>query len=120
MSTGKAYAFFGCRATKDQIEGQLPLIRGLSQAPENLQLTLYGIDNFGGDIEFSRFITPAKKRGNEYVLEAAYPAATNEETADNLAAIMNNLYSGSPLFEKGDEYRGEIVYKKGDKFMLRD
>jgi len=38
--TGKAYAFFDCRASKGKIERFLPVIREYIQTPKTLELSL--------------------------------------------------------------------------------
>jgi len=49
-------------------------------------------------------------------MEATYPNATNNQTADELASILNQAYQ-SPLYEKGEIFRGIVVYKERGKYL---
>lgn len=51
-------------------------------------------------------------------MEAKYPNASNEQTADELAAILNQAYQ-SPLYQKGEEFIGAIVYKDLNTYVFR-
>lgn len=64
---GKAYGFFHCRASQQEIEAELPFIRRLVNAPSQLELSLIeGVENLKGD---SDLLALAKKAGLRYVLK---------------------------------------------------
>mgnify|MGYP001566595669 FL=1 len=119
-SVGKAYGFFYCNAPKNQIEEYLPTIRECAQTPSKLELSLNDISSFQSeDSELTSLAQEAKQQGINYVLEANYPQATNEKTADELSAVLNQAYQ-SPLYETGESFKGAIVYKQGNSYIFRD
>ena len=61
----------------------------------------------------------AKEAGMKYIMEATCPNATNRQTADELSAILNQAYQ-SPLYQKGEKFRGEIVYKENGEYLFRE
>jgi len=118
--TGKAYAFFYCKASKEQIESELPTIRELVRTPSKLELSLTeGTDNIQDDEKLTALAQEAKQTGLNYTLQATYPNATNKKTADELAAILNQAYQ-SPLYADKEEFRGGIIYKEKDEYVFRD
>jgi hypothetical protein len=118
--TGKAYAFFYCKASKVEIEAELPTIRELVRTPSKLELSLTeGTDNTQGDEKLKALAQEANQAGLNYMLHATYPNATNKKTADEVAAILNQAYQ-SPLYADKEEFRGDIVYKEKDEYVFRD
>ena len=82
---GKAYAFFDCNASKEDIEEELPFIRKCVKTPNSLELSLInGADTLIGDSQLLQIAKEAKDAGIKYVMEATYPNATNNQTADKL------------------------------------
>lgn len=117
--TGKAYAFFYCKASKEQIEETLPAIRECAQTPSDLELTLSeGFDDLGGDKELMTLAQKADYYGNNYVLEAK-SASTNEAAANELADILNQAYQ-SPLYSDGEAFSGGIVYQDKGRYVFRE
>lgn len=131
---GRAYAFFDCRASKEQIEIELPTIRQYVKTPSNLELSLTeGVEKFWEknkstmaqgialrDIpQLMTMIQEAKDSGMRYVLEAKYEGATNRQTADEVASVMNQAYQ-SPLYADREEFRGAIVYQDMRKYVFRE
>ena len=117
---GKAYAFFDCRASKEQIEAELPTIRQCVKTPSNLELSLTeGVEKLRGDNELMALAKEAKEGGMRYVLEAKYKGGTNKQTADEVASVMNQAYQ-SPLYADKEEFRGAIVYQDMGKYVFRD
>src|SRR3989344_5100841 len=99
---GKAYGFFYCSASKQEIERELPRSREMAQTPSELELSLIeGMDNIRGNEELTTLAQEAKQNGINYMLETTYPNATNRSAADELANIFNMIYV-SPLYQKGD------------------
>ncbi|MGV8151703.1 MAG: hypothetical protein ACP5OG_01355 [Candidatus Nanoarchaeia archaeon] len=121
MKTGEAYAFFDCNACKGEIEETIPVIRKMINAPGKLELSLKdGInpDDFE-EAELASIAREAKDEGINYVLEAKYEGATNRQTADELALIMNQAYQ-SQLYQKGEQFRGAIFYKEEGRYLTRE
>ena len=52
-------------------------------------------------------------------MEATYPDATNHQTADEVASVLNQAYQ-SQLYERGEQFRGEVVYKEKGSYMFRE
>ncbi|MDP2906789.1 MAG: hypothetical protein Q8O03_02515 [Nanoarchaeota archaeon] len=119
-NVGKAYGFFDCNASKEVIESELPTIRELVKTPSKLELSLIkGVDNLKGDSDLMSIAREAKESGIKYVVEATYPDATNKETADELASILNQAYQ-TPLYQDGEQFYGSVFYKELGKYVSRD
>lgn len=120
--TGKAYAFFDCSASKNEIEAELPTVRRLAQTPNQLEISLTEeFDKLKGDwglVSLNSIAKHAKKMGLRYLMEATYPNATNKATADELAIILNQAYQ-SPLSQNKEPFRGEIIYKGKIRYIFR-
>jgi hypothetical protein len=119
--TGRAYAFFNCRASKQEIEAEIPTIRELVQTPGELELSL--TDNFKlkdfTDYKLRSIVKYAKKSGMNYLLTAKYPNATNKQTGDEVAGVLNQAYQ-SPLYQEGEQFSGAIVYKEMEDYIFRE
>lgn len=120
---GKAYAFFYCEAPKREIEETLPTIREFVQTPSELELHLLEITQdpqvYPGKPQLSQIVAEAKLSGMRYFMEAKYPGATNEKTADELAAILNQAYQ-SPLYQEEEPFRGAVVYEDKGEYIFRE
>jgi hypothetical protein len=117
---GKAYGFFECPASKQRIEAALPLIREDVKIPSDLELTLIeGMDNLKGDAKLIALAQQAKRAGIQYVLEAKYPGASNEQASIELNTILNQAYLSS-LYNKGDQLNREIVYEQNGEYLFRE
>ena len=116
---GKAYGFFDCRASKPEIEAEVPFIRELISAPSELELSLIeGIEHLKGDADLLALAQNNKRLvGLRYVLKATYPNETNRETAEELATLLAQVYQ-TPLYEPDDPFFGEIVYKEGGYYLF--
>ena len=120
LGVGKAYGFFYCNASEQEIETELPAIRELVKTPSQLELSLIGgMDNIKGDEILTALVQEAKKDGMNYMLQATYPNRTNKDTADELASIINQAYQ-SPLYEANEPFHGAIVYEEKGKYVFRD
>ena len=116
---GKAYGFFYCNASKEAIESELPTIRKLAKTPSKLELSLTeGMDNLKGDSKLTSLAQEAKQDGINYVLEATYSNASNKQTADEVAGILNQAYQ-SPLYQDKAGFKGAIVYEDKGKYVFR-
>ena len=114
---GEAYAFFDCNALKQEIEAELPTIRKLAKTPSKLELSLVeDPEKLGGDKDL---IQKAKESGYKYAIKATYHGATNEKTADELADILIHAYQ-SRLYQEGEDFKGDILYKTLKGYVSRD
>ena len=139
---GKAYGFFDCNASKGEIEGYLPFIREVTQTPSELELSLTeGLGGLEGDpllmpayesaksrIRFpsamstqDRLMTKQEIGDRElrYTIQVTVPDKTNERAAEELDAILNNMYN-LHLYQENDPFRGAIVFEENGKYVLRD
>ena len=117
---GKAYGFFDCRASENEIRAEIPTIRELAQTPSEVDISLIGdIDSMTGDSYLTSIAKDMKNAGIKYALEATYPGETNEKTADEVVTFLNQTYQ-TELFEKGEPFRGEIVFEKEGEYVFRD
>lgn len=120
MTIGKAYGFFDCRATKEQIEAELPTIRELTKVPSALELKLLeGFEALEGTPKFMEKVREAKEAGLKYVIDAALPNATNKTVADEVSVILNQTYQ-SPLYNEGEPFNGGIIYEENGDFVFRE
>jgi len=118
-NTGEAYAFFDCNAPIEKIRAELPFIRDAVQTPKRLELALADAMFVVGDPELLEITREAKEANMKYVMKANYPNATNKKTADELASILYQAYQ-SPLYNKNEEFRGEILYRQGGEYHFRE
>jgi len=126
---GEAYAFFNCRASKDEIEREIVDIRRDIGTPNQLELELSlteGIDpkslkdgNFWEHSGLMRIAQDAKNAGIRYSMSTRYENATNRQTADELAGILNQAYQ-SPLYQKKEEFRGRIFFEEKGHYIDRE
>lgn len=117
---GKAYGFFDCRASKNEIEGLMPKIRKYAQTPPEAQLSLIDdMDKADWDSQLIPIAEKAKKRGNKYASEATYRGATNRDAADEVAQVLIQAYQ-SNFYEEGEPFRGEVVFKEEGKYIFRN
>jgi len=117
---GRAYAFFDCTATKDEIESELSHIRDMTNTPSELELTLVeGVTNLKRDDQLAEVARQVHGDGMKYVLQASYPSKDNKTAADELGAIGNNMYAWRE--SQGDTtFTGRIVYKDGNDYVFRE
>jgi len=117
---GKAYAFFDCKASKQQIEEVLPRIRARAKTPSELEISLAeGPENISGDNKLMAIAREAKQAGIRYAMEATYPGATNRQTAAEVSAVLNQAYQ-SPLYANKEHFRGEILFKENGRYKFKE
>ena len=118
---GRAYGFFYCDVSKQEIETELPTIRELVKTPSQLELSLIeGMNNLKGDKRLTALAQElAEQDGINYVLKATYPSGTNRDTADEVASIINQAYQ-SPLYETNAPFKGAVVYEEKGDYFFRD
>jgi tryptophan 2,3-dioxygenase len=119
VDSGKAYGFFRCDASKEEINDTLPRIRDGVGTSSGLELDLIkGVENLKGDEKITALAYHAKRAGLNYVLQATHHEGTNLDAADELAPILNQAYQ-SHLYETGAQFSGKIVYEENDKYVFR-
>ena len=116
---GKAYGFFDCRASKEEIEAEIPTIRKLVQTPSELELSLMLNETFSGPKDLASIAREAREAGVKYVIEATYPDRTNKQTAQELGTILNQAYQ-SPLYQEGEQFKGQVVYGEGNEYRFSE
>jgi len=117
---GKAYGFFYCGASRQEIEAELPTICELAQVPSRLELSLIeNTDTVMSDEKLMALASEAKQGGLNYILQANYPNGTNRGAANEVAAILNQAYQSS-LYEKNAPFIGEVIYEKNGNYVFMD
>lgn len=117
---GKAYGFFYCGASKQEIEQRLPTLRQHAETPSQLELSLIeGMDNVRGDSKLTALAQQAKREGINYMLQATYPSGTNRNAADEVATIFG-LLSHTSLYGTEEQFKGEIIYKEERNYVFRN
>ena len=136
---GRAYGFFDCDALRQRIEESLPRIKQDARTPHDLQMLLYeGVSGLQLDetlaeqIQYPddyRVMSSEKlKQGYEeerrplsslkYVLLAHYEGASNEDVANELGGVLNDVHR---RFNKDQGFfRGVVVYEKNGEYILRE
>ncbi len=122
--SGKAYAYFNCNASKEQISDALPTIREFARTPAKLELSLLEINEdltLPGkrDVALRSLTAEAAIAGRQYFIEAKCPGKNNQETANEVATILNQAYQ-SPLYQEGEAFFGDIVYRQRSKYVFRE
>ena len=137
---GEAYAFFDCSASKEVIEEKLPDI--LTEcSPGGLEVSLMEVKDFekkggvGSDLlhfirerkisaiypseylPLMRTAKPTKMTFLKYVMRATLPTARNDEVADKLGSVMNQVRL---LWGDGKPYNMAIVYKIDGEYYFQD
>jgi len=129
MKTGAAYAIFGCKASKKEIEAQLPRLRSDSRLPINMQISLEDLTEM--DISPDTDLKAAIKREDVisdarsetkrlssnarlYGMHAKLDNQTGEETARLLSGLLNLAYSSTNLYERKEPYYGSITFQHED------
>ncbi|MDO8628468.1 MAG: hypothetical protein Q7R56_01815 [Nanoarchaeota archaeon] len=119
-SPGEAYGFFGCKATKQEIETTLPAIRRLGNVPSALELSLQeDPETLPGDDKLQAIAKEEKEKGCNYVLTARLPGSTHQTTSTELSVILNQAYQ-SPLYEDHEFFTGNIVFEKDGQYQFLD
>ncbi|MBI2107026.1 hypothetical protein HYT57_03505 [Candidatus Woesearchaeota archaeon] len=120
---GKAYGFFGCSASRQEIEAELSLPAVRRNVPKELELSLMedmnhlmglsGVINVDGLLQFAR------RFDAQYMVEATYPDATNEKTSGELQALLINL-SNSLFCHTPEHIQGKVVYEVGGRYVIKE
>ena len=113
---GRAYALMDFKASKEEIESELPFAREAARTPSQLEILVREIKDLKTDrtvdSDLVKYIgensiypmfpekfkaemknaKPIKMSDLRYMLEAKYPNATNEEAAEQINAVSNYLF----------------------------
>lgn len=120
MTIGKAYGLFNCRASKEEIEAELPSARNATQTPADLELRLSDdLDDIDGDRNLKTILEEAKKAGIRFALEATLPDGSNRDTANELSAVLDNTYK-SKLYSKGEPFTGQVIYEENGTYQYAE
>ena len=104
---GEAYAYFNGTYSKSDLEKELPNVRKLVETPNELEaIVTEDPENHKHSI-------------NQYCIKARHPQLSNGRTADELANMVNGLYS-SRLYKKGEKFFGNIEYEENGSMKLRE
>src|SRR3989344_9483152 len=125
MTKGKAFGFFECTAPFIIVGEEIFCIKKINQLPQSLELLLMEGLRHLNDQHLAQRIREFLLKENpdilhcRYLLEVGYPNHSNKETANENAAILNQLYN-TPLFEHEESFAGEIVYEENGICRFRD
>lgn len=141
IDVGKAYGFFDCNASKEEIETELPAIRKIARIPLSLELSLMEVENLERnrkvDPDLLQFIReneiyatfpskyrdqmktakPIKMTDLKYVIAAAYPNEINEEAANELGDVINGVYT---IYGNGEPFNVAVVCKIDGEYLFKN
>ena len=138
-SVGRAYAFFDCDASKEEVEKSMPDVRSEAKTHKGLQMLLHeGISGLQLDEMLSEQIqfpddyrVMSSERLNQgyqeerrplasmkYALVGSCERVSNEDVANELDDVVNVIYRRFNI-DQG-LFRGAIVYEKDGEYCLRE
>lgn len=116
---GSAYAFFYCNADYKQVARKLPDIKERTKSPSDLELSLTEVEKIEEvDEQLQPVLDEARGAKMNYMLKASMPNIGNKRVADELDAIMINVYA-SQLYAKGEPLNAGIVYQRGERYVFK-
>ena len=118
-SVGKAYGFFACRASMEEMNREISKIRKRIGHPKSLEMQLTPGKDFAEacldfDLKSMPWLEEQTERG--YVLKGSSLQATPRDIAQELMSIMVHAYI-SPLYVEGEKFEGSVIHKKGGKYI---
>jgi len=115
MTDDKAYVFFYCPASAEDINAALPSIREQAETPSDLELQLIeGMENVNGSQELKDIAAQAKELGMRCAFSAYIPGKTVSKAADELNTLLNYAYT-TPLFSNGGKNSGTVFLVENGK-----
>ncbi|PIN92741.1 hypothetical protein COU54_05775 [Candidatus Pacearchaeota archaeon CG10_big_fil_rev_8_21_14_0_10_31_24] len=119
---GEAYAFFKCDASRDKIQTELPTVCRLARTDSDLELSLAETRKHEPVSERESWLVgEAKKRDMNYMLKAKYLGRDNAAAANEVANVINGLYSDKTIFENSGAFMREVVYTGEDcQYVFKD
>ena len=117
--TAKAYAFFHYKGKMADILDELPRARQLAKTPMSLEIKASKVNllDCSNDSALAKIVEDAKSKHITHVLEATSPYLGNRKTAEELYAVLGNIFN-SPLYAKNDPLLGGVTYRQGDKYVF--
>ena len=130
---------FDCKASKAEIEAEIPRIREISETPNELELSLMEIRDFrnrqGIPSDLLRFVEenniyptfpskyrdrmktaqPIRMKDLQYVIQTNYPNATNEDTAGFLGDFMNGVWA---TFVGKKPFNFAVITEIGEEYLF--
>ena len=115
--TGVAYGFFNSDVPITKFQEHLEGLCEDVHIPNDLEMTLSdNIETLNPDDKIRNIAQFAReKKDMPYILKASYPNHSNPEASSQLGDLMNEIYN----YSDPDAFKTEIVYKEGDKYILR-
>ena len=118
MKIGKAYAFFYYSGNTSDILNILPNIRESEEIPSEVTVNLEEIAAFRDeDSALTQVIEKAREEDMSHVLKATMQGLGHRRVAELTGDLCNGIYLS--LYQKGDQLRAGIVYKRGKSFVFR-
>jgi len=117
---GKAYGFFQCDASLEEIAAVLPEVREYSETPLPVEFFfMHAGDALLPAPDMMDLLEEGRTHGQNYAVEAFYPGKKHEEAADELKLMLQGLYR-SGLYPECQDFFGDIVFKKGRDWEYKD
>ena len=114
MGIGKAYGFFNCRLSKEELERELASSRHIARTPSAIYLM--DTATVKREPEIMEFVRMSNELGMKYTIEATYENATNRKTAQELGDVLNVLFYS---IGEGQELL-EIIFEDGGRYIMKD
>ena len=118
--TGEAYGFLYCSNTTQRIIDELADTREITQTPSMLGFDLVAqVDQIdtSKDSALANMVEKAKSNKMSHVIKASMPDASNRRVAGLLCNVIDGLYA-SPLYQEGEPYCADVVYKRGNQYVF--
>ena len=115
-NVGHAYGFFYSTATKAEIEAEIPGFRKRINTDPGLHLSVVELENLVCDDRLREIALEARSEGINYVLKGRYEFASNRQTADGVADMLNPI---SYLNEDPDQPWGSVAYEENGTYVFR-
>jgi hypothetical protein len=118
IPVGKAYLFFECSYSKEEVINEINNIISSSDIPNKLELSLIdGLDKINNQSLLYQILKDAKDKAMNYIFEGTYPNLTNKDTANELRIILNLLLI-SRINSDDNTIKSEIVYQDSGKYVF--
>ena len=119
VSVGEAYGIFYCGKAAAAVRAELPVAGKAAEVPEGLVLKLTeGLGELK-DPRLATIVALSRKANLNLVLAASCSGLSNERVASELADVLRMLHA-SPLYEKGEPLRAEVIYDNGQGYVTFD
>ena len=119
-TNGEAYGFLYYNGTTQRIIDELADARNISKTPELMGFDLVSqVDQIdtSNDSALADIVGRAKAGNMSHVIKASMPNAGNRRVAGLLCNVMSDL-GVSPLYQQGEPYCADVVYKRGNQYIF--